>query len=91
MSALGLYSQLAVGFRCTARIRSSSINTICWPGHGNRRLRIVGRRGRSGVRSGSSPGERVCVSARPEKTRNERPHRPSARDGIGKVTGTNGW
>ena len=36
------------------------------------------RRGRSGVRSGSSPGERVCLSPRPGKTRNGRPHRPSA-------------
>jgi len=46
-------------------------------------VRILGldenshRRGRSGVRSGSSPGERVCLSARPERTRNERPRRPS--------------
>jgi len=36
------------------------------------------RRGRSGVRSGSCPGERVCLSARPDKTRNKRRHRPSA-------------
>ncbi len=28
--------------------------------------------------AGSFPGERVCLSDRPEKIRNERPHRPSA-------------
>ena len=38
-------------------------------------------RGRSGVRCGSSPGERVCLSARPEKTRNERPHRTRVKSG----------
>jgi hypothetical protein len=35
------------------------------------------RRGHSGARSGTHPGERVCLSARPDESRNERHHLPS--------------
>jgi len=34
--------------------------------------------GRSGARSGTCPGERVCLSARPDKSRNGRRHLPTA-------------